>query len=115
MIYSHGVVIRRVWVDVRVSERPSLVFSWELKVRNDTEPTDSSPSPGSAAATMRRIDLDLEAPDDDVISVRRSAVDDGDRAAQCRNLGESRDVAPGAKRGAMPSNMGRWLSGRAAM
>ena len=81
-------------MDVRVSERPSLVFSWELKVRNDTEPTDSSPSPGSAAATMRRIDLDLEAPDDDVISVRRSAVDDGDRAAQCRNLGESRDVAP---------------------
>ena len=52
MIYSHGVVIRRVWVDVRVSERPSLVFSWELKVRNDTEPTDSSPSPGSAAATI---------------------------------------------------------------
>ena len=57
MIYSHGVVIRRVWVDVRVSERPSLVFSWELKVRNDTEPTDSSPSPGSGEGTaMRRTD-----------------------------------------------------------
>ena len=108
MIYSHGVVIRRVWVDVRVSERPSLVFSWELKVRNDTEPTDSSPSPGSGEGTaMRRTDRARERPDDADVSVwRRLGVCSGDVEGLYRNFGESRDVAPGAKCGAMPSDSG---------
>ena len=61
MIYGHGVVIRSVWVDVRVSESPSpSPVSWE-----DITETDSSPSPGSGEETaMRRTDRARERPDD---------------------------------------------------
>ena len=106
MIYGHGVVIRRVWVDVRVSASPSPV-SRERELITDRE-TDSSPSPGSGEGTaMRRTDRARERPDDADVSVwRRFGVCSGEVLGLYRNFGESRDVAPGAKCGAMPSESG---------
>lgn len=109
MIYGHGVVIRRVWVDVRVSASPSPV-SCELITDREYWETDSSPSPGASGeelTTIRRTDRARERPDEAEVSVgRRFGVCSGDVLGLYRNFGESSDVAPGAKCGAMPSDSG---------